>query len=60
MSDNRDKERIGKAGGHVVRHMVEEVEEKMAAGEHVSAGPVSEDDAKALQNARKENRKSGR
>jgi len=59
MSNNRDKESIGKVGGHIVKHIIEEVEEKMAAGKYVSANPSSQAEAESLQNVRKENRKSG-
>jgi len=60
MSDNPDKETIGKVGGHVVRHMIEEVEQEMADGKRVSAKPTSESEAKSLQNAREENRESAK
>ena len=60
MSDHPDQETIGKVGGHVVRHMIEEVEQEMADGKQVSAKPINENDAKALQNARKENHRSGK
>ena len=40
--------------------MIEEVEEDMAAGKHVSAKASSEAEAKSLQNVREENSKSGR
>ena len=58
ISNNPDREAIGKIGGHVVKHMIEEVEEEMADGKHVSAGPSSEAEAKTLQNVRRENQKS--
>ncbi|MCL2602744.1 MAG: alpha/beta-type small acid-soluble spore protein [Treponema sp.] len=58
MNDNI--KHTGKVGGHVVKHMIEDVENKMANGEHVSAGPPSEGDIKALQDTREKNRKSGR
>ena len=58
MNDNPNREVTGKIGGHVVRHMIEEVEEKMADGKHVSAKPSSESEVKSLQNVRDENRKS--
>ena len=58
MNHNHDKESIGKVGGHVVKHMIEEVEEKMAVGKHVSAKPSSQAEAESLKNVREENRKS--
>lgn len=59
MSRNPDREITGKRAGNMVKHIIEDVEQKMADGVQVSAGPVSEADAKALQKAREENRKSG-
>lgn len=50
---------IGKVGGHVVKSMIEEVEEKMAAGEHVSAAPDSPAEADMLNQVKQENRASG-
>jgi len=58
MSDNMKN--AGKVGGHVVKHMIEDIEQKMADGEQVSAGPPREGDVKALHDARENNRKSGR
>jgi len=58
MSDNMKN--AGKVGGHAVKHMIEDIEQKMAGGEQVSAGPPSESDIKALRDAREKNRKSGK
>lgn len=56
MSKNHGhEEHTGKTAGLVVKNMIQTVEEKMAAGEQVSAGPMSEADAKSLQNTREEN-----
>ena len=60
MSDNHNREFAGKIGGHAVRHMIEEVEEDMAAGKRVSAKSSSKAEADALQNVRKENQESGK
>lgn len=59
MSDkSKNYEQIGKVGGHVVKSMIEEVEEKMAAGEHVSAAPSSPAEAELLNDVKRENRES--
>ncbi len=49
----------GHIGGMAVRQMIESVEEQIAAGVHVSAAPSSQDEAKRLEQVKKENQASG-
>lgn len=58
MNLSKDNGHFGKVGGHMVKSMIEEVEEKMAAGEHVSAAPSSQAEAELLDYVKQENRKS--
>ena len=60
MSKNKDNHLHNKGmfGGMAVKHMIEEVEDKMAQGMHVSAKPSSAEEEKELEHARAENKKS--
>lgn len=51
-------ENFGKIGGLAVKNMIEEVEQRMAAGEHVNAAPTSSAEADLLRQVKEENRKS--
>lgn len=59
-ADNKPEENgtLGKVGGHIVREIIEEMEERMAGGEHVSAAPSSHAEAELLNVVKQENRKS--
>lgn len=58
MGKTKDNGHFGQFGGHMVKGMIEEVEERMAAGEHVSAAPSSQAEAELLGQVKQENRKS--
>jgi len=58
MNSNSDKNITSKQAGNIVKHMIADVEQKMAAGKKIDAGPSNEEDAKALQKVREENQKS--
>ena len=58
MNKHSKKEITSKQAGNIVKHMIADVENKMAAGMQVSAGPSSEEEAKALQEVREANRSS--
>jgi len=57
MDHKSNKEITSKQAGNIVRHMIADVENKMAAGMQISAGPSKEEEAKALQKVRDENQK---
>jgi len=57
MGHNPNKEITSKQAGNIVKHMIADVENKMAAGIQISAGPPNEEEAKALQKIREANQK---
>lgn len=59
MNGSRDSKDItAREAGLKVKNMIAAVEQKMADGEKVSAGPANEKEAKALKAIREENQKS--
>jgi len=57
MNNNSKKEITSKQAGNIVKHMISDVENKMAAGMQISTKPSSEEEEKALQKVREENQK---
>lgn len=50
----------GKIGGLAVKGMIQEVEQQMAAGRHISAAPGSREEADLLHAVRHENAESAK
>jgi len=57
MNNRSNKEITSKQAGNIVKHMIADVENKMAAGMQISAKPSSEEEEKALQKIREANQK---
>ena len=58
MDHNTQSESTGRTAGKAVKKMIEAMEEKMAAGEHISAAPSSKAEAEHLQKVKRENANS--
>lgn len=57
-NSHSNKEITSKQAGNIVKHMIADVENKMAAGIQISAKPSGEKEANPLQKAREANKNS--
>ncbi|MCL2843367.1 MAG: hypothetical protein FWE28_07895 [Oscillospiraceae bacterium] len=57
MNNRSNKEMTSKQAGNMVKHMIADVENKMAAGTQISGKPSSEEEEKALQKTREANQR---